>query len=292
VKRLFLFLALFPLLHTGCTFLTDFGDDDSANNVTNNNNGNPEICTNGLDDDGDGDIDCWDQDCNDEAPCRCDASKVFFDSEKSCDHDEMCLVYESNGIFFPECAPLDRTSDGEMYDACGDNGECPMGSFCLVVEPFFHWECVPICSKEHDICPYGRGACIASYDDTAQPDDLSFCIETHVCRPDEPESCAALDQPDKGCYAFVRDADDSGTTTRCMTSGENGFGAECEYWSDCEPGLVCIDNDQTGKKNCLKWCDLRKTAPCAEVGMLDWYCLPINADPWGICVPPTSTGGK
>lgn len=292
MTKLLLFLSLFLL--GSCSLVTDFGDDSNNNdnnqiNNTNNqvnntsNNHQHELCDNGVDDDGDGDADCWDKDCNDTPFCGCTEKDVFFDSPKRCDHDELCLVDTSVSAYYADCKDAIRAEGGEMYGLCGTNGECPMGATCLHDGYYFAWECVPLCSQNHDYCPLSRGTCLANFQELPSRDTISYCIEAHPCNPTEPASCANLGHTGKGCFAFVREDDANSTTTRCMNHGENGLGASCAFWSDCTPGNVCVGDDD--QKICLPWCDLREATSCDSVGTPgDFFCQAINADPWGVCI--------
>jgi len=278
------------LLTSSCSVLTDFSSGDnngtSNNNTSNVNNTVLELCDNGIDDDGDGYGDCWDPDCDGDPACDCDDTTLFFDSGKTCDHDEQCLLVQGTTEIYAECLDASHTEGGEFFGSCGADGACAMGSVCLFDGYYFNYEYVPLYSKNHDWCPQGRGICIADFTDMPSPDDITFCIETHTCEPTDANACAGLGFPDLACNAF-RNENGGAASTRCMPHGEKTFGQECGFYADCEPGLVCVGDDT--KKVCLPWCNTEDEDACLEIGEGAWYCQTIGADPWGVCLLATSS---
>lgn len=173
-----------------------------------------EICDNGIDDDGDGAIDCEDPDCQGSPVCpRCGDGVV--DSQEQCDGTDL---------------------SGET---CASQG--------------FEWGelgCLPDCRFDHSWCRRSEICDNAADDDgdglvdCEDPD----CIEASHCRTcgngvlDESEDCEGGNLDDQSCESLGFDFGVLACTSSCLfdTSG-------CGRFENCENG---IDDDGDGLVDC------------------------------------------
>jgi len=263
-----------------CSLVTSFDDDENngnnENNVNNLNNPINEICDNGIDDDNNGEIDCADPYCDGHSACRCTDTTIFFTSDKTCDHNQVCLVDQNANGLSSYCGSTDLVASGEMYDRCGADGECPFGALCLFDGHHFNWECVPLCSENNPYCPNGEGVCIASFEPLEHPDDISICLQNTICDPTSTDECA----PGKACVPFINN--DGSVMTRCMPYGDNPRLQPCGFYADCQPGNICIGDEDPG---CIPICNLGEDFNCHGIAE-DWSCRDVGMAPFGICLPP------
>lgn len=176
-----------------------------------------EDCTNGLDDDGDGSIDCKDDDCNQEigpnGKSCCSYSDAYcFDDYPLCNK----VTYEC-----VECIT--------KYD-CGQNLVCKEG------------ECItPECSKDSDCgfgeeCDKGQGICFSI-------PGLDLKIGGEKCSSSS--ECESGGCMEGYCYCSstvdcVSGYSCVGNPLRvCMVDELSGVGGECHSYNDCLDDLEC-----------------------------------------------------
>ena len=231
-KSFYLLIATF--LFSSCSLIVSF-DSDSQNNK--------EICTNGVDDDQDGFVDCDDPDCDSDMACQeiCDDDKdnnrddlvdcydpqcylvtncgctedvMFWDSPDGyCPNGETCTTFSNTNVFDydniePTCT--DEELSAGYYEAC--SAPCKKGSSCLFT--FAGMMCIPICNNRGNnahLCP--------EYEFTGKS---SMCIHSDntnydLCLPglyNVQSFCNPL-EPDENCS-------ESGTKCMLLSGGLQG----------------------------------------------------------------------
>ncbi|MBW2733497.1 MAG: hypothetical protein JRH20_14010 [Deltaproteobacteria bacterium] len=172
-------------------------------------------------------------------------------------------VPRADGACLPWCKGRQCGDDG-----CGGScGSCSSQATCKQ----------GVCEPLHPLCRDDAG-CLAGERCYLETADLGFCVE--VCDPVEPlKGCAS----GQSCGPLGFNLIDDTFFAICGNIGEQKEGDACTRTvdgSDCEAGLVCID------QGCLHPCDDAhpcpdQTQPCFEV-----------ADPqaqspfsWGVCEP-------
>ncbi len=246
-----------------CVFLMVSCDD--TNKKKNNNNAQTEICDNGVDDDGDGLVDCEDPDCFGEPHClpaECSASWVYWRAPEVCPEGSVCAFtggYHWETGHEAACQPASQFSAGEYNGPCGPNGECPKGSACLQyyygIEPL----CLVVCSEdEHwgNLCPDDMTCSFQGsnyYPIRWEPEHpVNICADVDECDPVDGTGC-----PDgQGCYLISMDFD----RVKCLPAGRKTRGTFCIYPNDCVPGHYCMVDGGW----CDKLCNANENRGCAE----------------------------
>ena len=197
----------------------------------------PEICNNGIDDDGDGYPDCQDSaDCASSPTCqRCTGTNVC---DSSCPEYNLCV-----------CDP--------SSPSCG--GGCT-GSFC---------ECNPSApSCTGGSC--GNGSCVGGETCETCEEDCGKC-------PPPPELCGngidddedgRVDCQDTECSSTCECTNTCGVTTTCNDQTACNYGEEggCEYCS-CD-GLDNDDDGETDEEG--ETCDPAPAGGCSDPGATNY----------------------
>ena len=262
MKLTYPILIVFTLWLSGCSFITDFNDDSSnnsnnsnninnvnnVNNINNSNNNNieSEICDNGVDDNGDGFIDCESPDCAEDGACACLIYDVFWNSPKRCGANEECSpVLVLGGSMREECKSMDEINYDEplpYYKECLTGQVCPRGSICVSDNVYGANHCVPVCSYNHSACPPQsdyEGLITTCAVDGETPenrrDDLTYCLGVN---------CNPLILPNGNCFdGYACYIIDNGFPI-CLISGSKGEDEACEVFkvNECAPSLQCSPN--------------------------------------------------
>ena len=261
----------------GATFLLFFitAACDDTNNK--NNQTNHEICDNGVDDDGDGEIDCGDSDCHENPACRpdaCTAHWVFWNMPEACDTGTVC-AFTGQG---EEAACLDAAqfASGTYYDPCGPQGQCPKGSVCQTFFYGMEARCMVSCGDEADgeqACPEG-GACSFQmgwpFFNWPEYTDYHFCAQVDDCDPIDGSGC-----PDgESCYLLSQ----YHPHFKCLPTGNQIGGHPCDSPNRCGAGLYCSGT------SCIQVCNWIEDRGCKEGGT----CSPLQSGGIGHCIG----GGK
>jgi hypothetical protein len=275
------------LIVGGCSLITDFSEDDSnnannsnnVNNVNNVNNNLVELCNNGIDDNDDNHIDCDDVQCNGSEFCICSEFDFFHDSTKKCDFKQECVPFLDNMRISAQCIDDAFTAEGEYYNYCGPQGECPLGSFCLFDGALYNHECAPVCSWNHPQC--FDGICPALFNNEIDHDQVTVCMMINNC-----EILNGMNDciNEKSCAMLDADGD----TTACLIPGPMQVFEQCTKEERCDAGLHCLFTE--GEENpgvCLKYCDPGQTANCGGLGITNAVCQPVFENEIGLCVDPT-----
>ncbi len=156
MKKPYIILSLLVLgLATGaCSALTDFSEDAPREN-----------CVNGTDDDGDGFIDCDDQDCQDEAVCRggeiCD-NFIDDDGDLLIDcEDPDCATHQACNVGAETECGNGIDDDGDGFTDCADQ-DCLVSPECQLLDE--------ICDNNID----DNGDGLIDCEDT-------LCVDSQVC---------------------------------------------------------------------------------------------------------------
>ncbi|MBU1244836.1 hypothetical protein KKD52_13900 [Myxococcota bacterium] len=207
-----------------------------------------EVCTNGIDDDGDTLVDCLDPSCAPDPSCQagtCTEETVFHDSPPTCGPGLQCSIDENAS---PACLPDAMFAGGVFYGACGANAECPFGSICMGTSQLDE-ACLPFCQYEtHPDCP-GGGICLYSLVGSG----LNLCALPDACDPVAGTGCPV---PGEGCYLLDPLTGDS----LCFTAGTVQTGDPCLGIPDCAPGNTCADPGSGFI--CVRLCDA--ATPCVS----------------------------
>ncbi len=281
------------------------GDDD-------NGNPDPEICNNGLDDDGDGLVDCLDGDCNTDPNCQ-----------NVCNENGTCDTGENNANCPADCPAVcpngtcESTEDASSCpEDCGEDGDCTAATDLVAQEGCDASEACDILDSSGTIGCRDEGGtpdydpCSAATDCLAGASCISldgvnlFCApfcdpDTEVCpgtgscyitlgSVSGVKACGivTLDNCDlvtydtcdqgEGCYL----ADSEGGTV-CMTAGTFAPGATCTFANDCQAGYGCVGQDPN--YTCTQLCKVQAdcdTGTCSGVGQIFTnhadvgYCAP------------------
>ena len=201
---------------TGLTFALSCGpgggDDD------------PELCTNGVDDDGDGLADCADPECATNPYC----------TANPCDHDNVCDTGENTTNCPDDCPAA----------TCNNDGDCDTG------------ETTANCP---DDCPAATcnndGDCDAGETTANCPDD---CPAAGTC--DAIADIITQDGCDTGDKCTIVD---TAGTIDCVANGTVGIGLDCGGGGtdDCLAGMVCMSLQGETGNTCKQACDATHTCP-------------------------------
>jgi hypothetical protein len=254
----------------------------------------PEVCTNGVDDDGDTLVDCVDQDCKSNPTCPevCnngadDNGNGLIDCvDSACEADPACSENDeaqcSNGF----------DDDGDTLIDCEDATDCkalavcqpgagPVGSPCLSANACSANNNDPLCLIEADygfLGGYCSEFCGPALNDCAPgsmclsnvfPSGAGFCVDACAvdadCRPFY--TCQDMGHGSPFCWATIEDCangvdDDGDTLVDCMDP-------YCEYEVACQPPEVCdngFDDNWDGRMDCEDLaCEADPTCPILAV---------------------------
>ena len=196
----------------------------------------PEDCSNGVDDDGDGLVDCADSlDCCQDASCSNDSACDGFDGEP-CTTDSDCLggkCMTESGYGMPA---------GLCTRLCNGPGDCASGFGCFTWNPTNEQVCVPLCpSGSSSDCRTGY-LCAGTSNFVCSPDctDDSECPDTGTCNPwsglcetvgsgaEDGAACTAATDCESGIC--ITQAPDGYCTSVCSLAAQ-----------DCPAGGVCVN---------------------------------------------------
>lgn len=173
-----------------------------------------------------------------------------------------------------ECVPLDPNpvpphAPCDVFEDPADGTDnCELGSICLFPDAGGLGECFSFCNFSKDpICQPPGDLCIGA---TCQSCTWSFCDSS--CNVLEPDAC----EPDELCAPGVD------LSWQCIldSSGADGqHGDVCEFVNDCDPGFVCMPEDQlptcAGTNCCAMACDVDAPNTCPDKGLgascRPWY---------------------
>ena len=212
---------------------------------------------------------------------------------QDCPSGEKCMPYSAEGS--PQwdtfgCYPIDRAPDN-LGDPCTKSGRapgtqdsCPKGAFCALVSPGADvWVCQPFCSGSpgEPGCPE-KSFC--NFDD-----DSGYGICYDECDP-LMQNCNWM----QGCMPLK-----FGFGCTPDTSGPSGtLGSPCEYYDDCDPGLMCVDSFYlkgcAAPGCCSPYCSLSDEGNCIAPNS---ECVPWADVGWdlgeaenvGVCGSPSTT---
>ncbi|PKN54846.1 MAG: hypothetical protein CVU56_24420 [Deltaproteobacteria bacterium HGW-Deltaproteobacteria-14] len=166
-----------------------------------------ELCGNGVDDDGDGLIDCNDPDCAGVAHCGCTPNQGFPCCYPTCAPGQVLQCLGANICGYPcscvpaecgECVSSEQCAEGELCTAsheCLPSCDCPMCDVCAghcvsAAKPQWYYTCgAPVCSGHHDD---GTPACTTEVVGDActtlgaKCDPQDFCDRRVVCATSDP----------------------------------------------------------------------------------------------------------
>lgn len=227
----------------------------NGNDNDNNNNPSPEYCTNEVDDDGDGLIDCDDPDCSAAPSCQTE------DCGNSADDDGDGLIDcdDPDCSAAPVCVPEVCTNgvddDGDGLTDC-DDPECASSTHCATES----------CASGVDEDGDGLTDC----DD----DDCLSTPECGVCNPISNAGCAA----GTNCYLDYN----SDWFGGCQAAGGGGGQwAYCDEATDCQLGYYCSGSYYY----CMRVCH-PGSSDCGSIP--GTHCLAFSGygsnSPWGVCV--------
>ncbi len=222
-------------------------------------------CTNGIDDDHDGKIDCADPDCS-----------------ASCTHETSC----SNGIDDdhdglvdckdPDCGASCATKEGNCFDNIDDDHDGLVD--CN------HPDCIGQCTGHEANCSDGIDDDKDTFIDCADPD----CLPLAVCGGHEITCDNGLDD-DKDGLVDCQDPDCPSCATT-ETHCNNGFDDDLDGLADCldpdcaldpscatsgtcgdgklDPGESCDDDNSASGDGCSATCSIEVTTYCANLPVL------------------------
>ncbi|MBU1239885.1 hypothetical protein KKF84_02480 [Myxococcota bacterium] len=204
--------------------LNNTNNVNNTNNTNNTNNVTTELnCSDSIDNDGDGDVDCNDDDCLFDPACDapvCDETTIFFDNAvDACPPGTFCSA--NNSQHTPMCTDELMASAGTNYGDCGPADECPVGGACI------NGTCMPYCDQDtHPDCP-GVGVCVFTLTGT----NFNLCGILDACTI-YPDNCPNANE---GCYPYQ-------DTTICASAGSLTVGTACTSVNDCVPGAMCVSD--------------------------------------------------
>ncbi len=195
----------------------------------------PEICDNGMDDDGDGATDCADSDCTGHPSCGCIPTPEVCNDNVDNDCDNQVDCDDPDCSWAPWCCtPTPEICDDGQDNDCDsladcDDPDCSWAPWCCVPQPEMCWD-----GQDND-CDF-----------LVDCDDPDCANEPWCCVP-EPEVCN--DGQDNDCDSLV-DCDDSdcdGSPACCVPEPENCFDFSD---NDCDSLVDCADPDCAGVPGC------------------------------------------
>jgi hypothetical protein len=232
------------------------------------------LCTDGLDDDGDGDIDCADADCNADPACEDCTDAIDNDGDLLIDCDDSDC-FGRVGVCDVELNCTDgEDNDLDMVGDCMDT-DCALDIAC----------CIPDCAGKicgDDGCGGSCGDCLAT--ETCSPDgamcvpnctDDAQCLGlsdgAQLCLGDSVATCNAgadgcLDVTFEDCLALGEIC----VVDQCQPSA--GFGGPCTDHTDC---------GGTGSPGVDTFCQPSAGGWCTQVDGPDYVAegVPCTGDP-------------
>jgi len=258
-------------------------------------------CGNGMDDDGDGFVDCADSDCGGDPACNNNNNVNNTNGNNSNPGPEYCtngLDDDGDGLVDcadPQCAlaptcqnedcgnGADDDADGLVDCADPDCGGSPL---CVPEECTNGFDddsdglvdCAdPECAAAPHCQPESCGNDVDDDGDNLVDCDDPDCLgstDCGLCHPITGEGCSA----GEACYLNYT-ADWFGYCE--AQTGSGGQWDSCSWYSDCQLGYYCSGSYTA----CLRVCH-PGGGDCSSIG--GTYCQPFSdfgsASPWGICV--------
>ncbi|MBU1238100.1 hypothetical protein KKF84_15300 [Myxococcota bacterium] len=227
-----------------------------------------EICDNGVDDNKDNKIDCDDPQCATESFCTnaCSFDTLYFDSPASCVPPKQCGASIYAESLTSQCLNEDLVGTGDLFDTCNLTTEdyCPFGAMCL-----FNYGCAPFCDNDtsspaHN-CPAGS-QCLFSVNKSGG--GLMYLCAKTGCDPVE-QNC----QSPQHCVFLGTD-----DSTVCVPGGGTvPLGGSCTYDEECIKGAGCV------AQQCYKYCELGSSG-CSSGQSCYQVTDDINTtEIWGVC---------
>ena len=283
----------------------------------------PASCSDGLDNDGDGLVDCSDPDClapggeGLPSPCKIadagaplppDGDLLPFPDASVPPPDAslpgLCNAVTQTGCSAGEkCAfVVDDIVTGAGHTQCTPDGNVPVGGDCLTPQAngqsdnceaggyCYLGKCQSVCTTISPSCP-DNGVCVSF----TGLGDFDVCLAG--CDPLAPLD--AYDCPDspvaQGCYLISEGAACS------AISAEGQPGDPCQFLNSCERGSGCF-GDGMGNGVCRKYCGpvdgcftfddpaVPTSCNCGGCGPTE-LCLSIQDEPVvGVCTPAPNVG--
>lgn len=251
-----------------CTCPEDCGDPPSVETA---------LCGDGLDNDCDSLVDCYDPDCDGNPACICD-------DDGTCDEDEDCNICPNDCI-------------GDDGIGCNSNSVCePLrGEDChscpsdcrgmLTGKPDGRY-----CCGENEICGYTL--CNSEGWQCIEERPFSYCCGNGVCEGPEDESNCAIDcsicSDDEDCNDFNECTINSCLASICLytpvvdvtpcTGGICCSGGciapACSFNNDCDDSEICTTDTCIYGGTCIATCD----NAWPECGLSDDCCGPTCLD--------------
>jgi len=240
----------------------------------------PEICTNGIDDDGDGLIDIADSDCPCTAIWDCNVDDV---NDAECIDGQQLKICTQNPL--DECWDI-STNPSETLQC---DGPCE-GVICVPPEVINEETCG--CEPELGYC--GNGICEPSLDEDPESCqvDCPGCFSVWDCTPWEPSACPT-EGPQEGFQ--TRGCVDISTPPCLPPTSQEDVSRTCS--GVCDPEVTCGAGETINDELCrcdavVPWCgnsicesdETFKDCPvdCVEICIPNW--LPSA---WGPCINDT-----
>ncbi len=248
-------LGIIPILLFG---MVGCGDDDSGNNNT-----AQEICANGLDDDGDGLIDCFDPNCYTNPVCANNTETLCADGvdndsdgytdclDSDCLNDPACQNVETN------CSDnVDNDNDG---DTDCDDSDCANAAACQPVETQCDdgfdndqdgdTDCADSDCASQSYCETTESTCDDEFDNDGDGDiDCadSDCASDNICETTESTCDDEFDNDGDGAVDCA-DSDCS-SETYCETTETI---CDDDFDNDGDGDIDCDDSDCTDDASCI-----------------------------------------
>ncbi|MBU1240944.1 hypothetical protein KJ865_14620, partial [Myxococcota bacterium] len=232
-----------------------------------------EICHNGSDDDGDGQIDCDDSDCSEAPNCTgmdCAIDFAWANAPTAgCSDEETCTFHMFSGESpVPMCYPI-RTPG--FYGRCVATDVCNKGEVCMGNG------CTPLCNDMSPDCPTYTAATMPQNTPVCKTKGIhpafqpfSYCILKSMCHPVQQIGC----DTQMWCKMEIDTMDVSASFTYCTSI--NGFLDEdegCISNEECKDELVCFPTTGTCKKPCTTPEDCDEIKDCVMQGNTIGLCL-------------------
>ena len=251
-----------------------------------------ETCRDGIDNDGDGAIDCLDQDCIDAGACQPFVADCDPFTTSGCPAGLGCsLTRGADGAVATVCRLTGARHVGEPCSRDGDREVlCMPRAACVLEGTGLEAVCQQLCRNDAD-CP-ANSLCAIELDEV----DYGLC--TIPCLPWSPRTRCAREYACRPVSVEETDRTVGGAVTTCLHPAVTpGFGSlvrgePCDPTSGdpaelCGPDLLCAH--VAGSARCLRFCDPRAAipptgcAPCYELGLAEGGVLAYGGGPVGFC---------
>lgn len=181
-------------------------------------------CDDGVDNDGDGQIDCWDPDCNCMDCPECESCEDCEDSDYpacsgTCPDSQECIPTSGTtaaNLGRCVCKPKETCERG-TYPTCG--GECPNGERCVPVTTGYTAANIGKCE-----CQPIRPDC----EDADVPACTGTCLDNQVCEPYRKSTAITNNLPDS-CRCVPKQE------LECEDSFEKQCTGACPENQECQP---------------------------------------------------------